>query len=220
MIFPEGRITVTNSLMKMYTGVAYLALKTRYKIIPIALNGGEKAKKFGYLEGKIPTKWFPKISLYVGEPFTVEVDQELTMRKKKEMATHLLYRKLQELVFESRTIEKQHLVEIFRKRVQEAPNMIIAEDINASITMKDLWRKVIGLSLLFERTLTDERIGVLLPTSIANVTAIYALLYIGKSPALLNFSMDVAAFISCLQTGEIRTIITSRQFIVKGKLEI
>jgi acyl-[acyl-carrier-protein]-phospholipid O-acyltransferase / long-chain-fatty-acid--[acyl-carrier-protein] ligase len=219
VIFPEGRITVTNSLMKIYSGVAYLALKTGVKLVPIGIDGGEKAKLFTYLEDKIPTQWFPSISLYVGEPFTIPNEEGKTMREKKEMGSHLIYRKLQETLLECRLSRSVHLCELLRKKVKEAPNMVIAEDLSGKVTMKQLWRKILAVAHVIDSSVIEERVGVLLPTSIACVVSVFAILYSGKTPAMLNFSMDISSLRSCLETGNISVILTSRAFVEKAKLQ-
>lgn len=219
VIFPEGRITRTNSLMKIYLGVSFLGIKTGFPLVPIGIDGGEKAKVFTYLEGKIPTSWFPKMTVYVGEKFKIPEMPNETMREKKEMGTHLIYRQLQEVLLKCRTKNSVHLVEEFRKRVKEAPNLEIAEDLNGKVTMKELWRKVLGLSMILDSKTTDKRIGVLMPTSIAGMAGVLAILNSGKSPAMLNFSMDAPTLESCLSTGEIKTVLTARSFIEKGKLQ-
>lgn len=225
VIFPEGKITVTNSLMKIYPGVAYLSIKTGIPLVPIALNGGEKAKFFTYLEGKIPTRYFPKTSMYVGEAFTIPVKESMTMREKKEFGKTYIYRKMQDTLFHSRMRNDVHLVNALRERVKEAPKMVIAEEVSATglkrTTMKELWFTVLAFSKILEDHLSkaDHRVGILLPTTTYTVSAIYALLKLGKTPAMLNFSMDTATLNSCLKTGEILTVITSRLFIEKAKLE-
>ncbi|WCK57317.1 AMP-binding protein (plasmid) [Aneurinibacillus sp. Ricciae_BoGa-3] len=87
------------------------------------------------------------------------------------------------------------------------------------VTMKQLWQRVVGMSILFDSKIQEERVGVLLPTSIAGMSTIFGLLHSGRTPAILNSSMDASTLCSCLTTGDIKTIVTSRTFIKKGRFE-
>ena len=59
-IFPEGRITTTGRLMKIYAGVALVAAKTQAQIFPVILLGPEFSK-FSRMKGKLRTRWLPKV---------------------------------------------------------------------------------------------------------------------------------------------------------------
>ncbi len=67
MIFPEGRITVTGSLMMVYEGPGLIADKARAKILPIRIDGAQYSP-FSRLKGKVRIRLFPKIVMTILPP--------------------------------------------------------------------------------------------------------------------------------------------------------
>ena len=62
LIFPEGRITVTGALMKIYEGPGTIADLAQAQILPVRIQGAQYTP-FSRLKGKLRLRWFPKITI-------------------------------------------------------------------------------------------------------------------------------------------------------------
>ncbi|RNB83330.1 2-acyl-glycerophospho-ethanolamine acyltransferase [Brevibacillus fluminis] len=220
VIFPEGRITTTGGLMKMYSGVGYLALRTGATVYPIIIQGLERSI-FSYLKGKLRLSWFPRVTSSVGTPFVLHRQEELSMREQKAAASDKVLKTMQHELFLARN--KEH-VNLFNEMLEAARlngrKTQIAKDTASSITYQTL---IIGSHLLgskLKKALAGKQtVGVLLPNAIGHVVTLFSLFRNGTTPAILNFSLGIRSLLDCCETAGIDTVLTSRQFIEKGKLE-
>ncbi|MGO0063794.1 AMP-binding protein [Brevibacillus fluminis] len=220
VIFPEGRITTTGGLMKMYSGVGYLALRTGATVYPIIIQGLERSI-FSYLKGKLRLSWFPRVTLSVGTPFVLHRQEELSIREQKAAASDKILTTMQHELFLARN--KEH-VNLFNEMLEAARlngrKTQIAKDTASSITYRTL---IIGSHLLgnkLKKALDGKQtVGVLLPNAIGHVVTLFSLFRNGTTPAILNFSLGIRSLLDCCETAGIDTVLTSRQFIEKGKLE-
>ena len=62
VIFPEGRLTVTGTLMKVYEGPGSIAHLSGAKVLPVRIDGAQYSP-FSKMRGKLRLRWFPKITL-------------------------------------------------------------------------------------------------------------------------------------------------------------
>ena len=64
VIFPEGRLTVTGSLMKIYNGPAFIAARTGATVLPVHLDGPARTY-FSRMGGHYPRRWLPKMRITI-----------------------------------------------------------------------------------------------------------------------------------------------------------
>lgn len=216
LIFPEGRITRTGGLMKIYSGAAHVAIKSKAKIYPITLRGLERSK-LSYLQDKVATRIFPKVSIRVCNPFYIPIDPEKSLKVQKKIASDSILKIMQaELTHSS----SENNVNLFNKLLDIAheadKNRIIIEDINQKASYKML---LLSSYVLGEKFKDKLGVGVLLPNSIAHVAALFALFKNGITPSILNFSFGLQNLLDCCEAAEIKEILTSREFVSKAKLD-
>ena len=220
MIFPEGRISVTGGLMKVYSGTGYIALKTGASVYPIAIHGLDRSK-FSYLNDVNKTVWFPKVKISIGDAFRLTADDNMLMRERKNKSAEDILRILQEEKFK---LANKSNVNLFNELIEVSgmygQNKSIIEDISSKLTYKDMLIKTYVLSKVLERKLEGKQnISLLMPNSNAHAIALFSLFKIGKTPSILNFSMDIPDVLDCVENVNAQVVLTSKEFIAKGKLD-
>jgi len=104
---------------------------------------------------------------------------------------------------------------------QFGKNQTIVEDIKREqLSYKQLILRSILLSnLIKKQTRADEHIGVLLPNVNALPVLFFALQFIGRVPAMLNFTAGALAIKRACETSQVNIIYTSRAFLENANLE-
>lgn len=217
VIFPEGRITVTGSLMKVYEGPGMVAEKSGATILPIHIEGAQYTK-FSRIKGKVRQRWFPKITITILPPFKPE--SKTTGKNRRADMANRLERMMSEAQFAATNTHRSIAEAVIESAGIHGRKHVIAEGIERKpMSYGDLFIKTAALSPALSKHLKGHYIGVLLPNAIANVVTFFALHENGKVPAMLNFSAGATNINNAIKTADIQTIITSRMFIKKGGLE-
>ncbi|MDA0781665.1 MAG: AMP-binding protein [Rickettsiales bacterium] len=220
MIFPEGRITVTGSLMKVYEGPGMIADKSDAKILPVRIDGAQYTP-FSRLKGKVRIKLFPKITITILEPRTFDIDPEIKGRKRRHAAGIKLYDLMSQMLFDSSDYKKTLFRSVLDQSHIHGRRHIIAEDaLRKPINYGSLITRCFILGdKIAQNTKKGEYVGVMLPNMVTSIVTFFALQYIGRVPAMLNFSTGEKNLISACKTAKIKSIYTSKRFVTMGKLE-
>ena len=219
VIFPEGRITTTGSLMKIYEGPGLIADKSGATVLPIAIDGANFTP-FSYLEEQGCIIWFPRIKLTFLPPVTIEIDENIQGHARRKHTATIM----QDIMYLLTYSSFNHRTTIFDATLHAAnrygKNRLFAEDINREpISYKQLITKSMVLGSVLRKEIDEnEHVGIMMPNVIGTLVTFLAVQYAMRVPAMINFTGGTRAILRSCETGKIKTIVTSRKFIEKADL--
>ncbi len=219
VIFPEGRITVTGALMKIYEGPGLIADKADAVLLPICIQGAQYSP-FSRMRGKMPISFAPKITLTIFPSQKLSIPSEIKGRQRRHVIGIKLYDIMSDIVFMSCNLQKTLFSSLIEAESVHGRNYVIATDVEMkSISYHDLITRSFVLGkYVTRRTKQGENVGVILPNMIATLSVFFALQAYNRVPVILNFSSGIKNVLSACVTAEIKTVYTSRKFIDIAKL--
>ena len=218
VIFPEGRLTITGSLMKVYDGAAFVAAKTAATVVPVRIEGAGRSY-FGRLAGIYPLKLFPKIRISIRGRRTIPMPSLPSAKLRRRRAGEIMRRILLDMLVATRP--QRTLSEAFLDaKATFGSHYKLIEDIRLKEeTYGSLMRMALGLARLAGRfTRRGEVVGVVMPNAAPTLGLILGLSGSGRVPALLNYTAGVDGVRAACAVARIRNIIASRVFLEKARL--
>jgi acyl-[acyl-carrier-protein]-phospholipid O-acyltransferase/long-chain-fatty-acid--[acyl-carrier-protein] ligase len=219
VIFPEGRITVTGALMKVFDGPGMVADKADAPIIPVRIDGAQFTP-FSRLRGKMRLRMFPKIKLTILEPRRFTVEGEMSARARRAIAGRMLYDEMSKMIFATSNIDRSLFEALLDARRIHGGDKLVVEDIKREPMSYD--RLITGASALNRplsaATQAGEIVGVLLPNVSGVIATFFALQLGGRVPGMLNYTAGLTNMKAACSAAQIKTIVTARAFVEQGKL--
>ena len=220
VVFPEGRITRTGGLMKVYGGAAMVADKADAVVVPVRIDGLHHTP-LSRMQGKHRLWLFPRVSLVVLPPVRLRVDPALQGRARRQALGAALQDVMVEAQVATRPINQTLFAALLDAAARHGHRTPIIEDI--AFTPLSFGRLLLAVAALGRplAALSSRReaVGVMLPNSVGAVVTFFALQAQGRVPALLNFSAGADAMLAACATAEVRTVLSSRVFVEKAKLD-
>lgn len=221
VIFPEGRITVTGSLMKVYDGPAFVAAKTGATVVPVRLDGPARTY-FARVSGKAPKLLFPQITITVFTPTTLPMPAAPTARDRRRKAGEAMHRLMQDMLFASRPQQSLYSALCDAIEIHGRRHRLVEDLKQIEYSYQDLLKMTLMLARLTLRATPEippgGRIGLLLPNLAPTVGLIFGLTARGRVPAMLNYTAGTDGMQAACTAADVKVIVTSRAFVEQAKL--
>jgi len=218
VIFPEGRITVTGSLMKVYDGPAFVAAKTGATLLPVRLDGASRSY-FSRVSGKYPRRLLPQISLTFLPPTRLAMPEAATARLRRRKAGEGMRRLMQEMVFASRPRQTLYAALMDAAEIFGRSRRLVEDMKQIEYSYDDLLKMALMLGRLAARaTAAGDVVGILMPNLAPTLGLIFGLTARRRVPAMLNYTAGTEGMQAACVAAGIRTVLASRAFLEQAKL--
>jgi acyl-[acyl-carrier-protein]-phospholipid O-acyltransferase / long-chain-fatty-acid--[acyl-carrier-protein] ligase len=214
-IFPEGEITRIGQMLPFRHGFERIIKGIDVPIIPVNIDG-IWGSIFSFSGGHFLWK----------RPRTIPYPVRITFGKAlPSTATAPEVRQaVQELgvdAFQRRRRYMKPLTRSFMQAARRHPRRFaMADGRTPKLTFGDSLIKAVFLARRLRPLWRDQKmVGILLPPSIPGALVNWAALLLGKVPINLNYTSSNESIASCAKQCELKTVVTSRQFLEKVPLQ-
>src|SRR5574340_303302 len=219
VIFPEGRITMTGSLMKVYEGPGFVAARTGATILPVRLDGAARSY-FSRLSGDHPRSIFPKITISILPTTSIAMPDAPSAKLRRRMAGDAMRRVMQEMLFESHPKQTLYSGLLDAISIYGRSRRVVEDIKQIEYSYNDLLKMTLALGrIVAKHSEPDECVGILMPNLAATVCMMIGAGAHGRVPAMLNYKAGAGGMQDACTAAKIRTIFASRAFIEQAKLE-
>jgi acyl-[acyl-carrier-protein]-phospholipid O-acyltransferase/long-chain-fatty-acid--[acyl-carrier-protein] ligase len=220
VLFPEGRLSRTGSLMKLFDGTGFLIFKTRSKVIIAYLRG---AKRLPLSPNPGLKQWFPRLSAHFSPILTPPKYDRASIAVSRSRLTDWLYGQMIQQQFETEMeFGPLTIPTAIEATARWQSNRVMVQD----VTMQKIsGRRLLTAARLLSKRWSnlpaeERRVGVLLPNVNAMPITLLGLWAANKLPAVLNYSTGPAVLLECARLAGLKQIVSSRVFIERLALDI
>ena len=215
-IFPEGQITRTGTLLPFRRGFERIMKGKTAPIVPVHLDR-VWGSVFSFDGGKFLWKWPEQIPYPVTVSFGAPLPPDTPAIQLRQAI-----RTLGEQAWQLRKSHRRPLHREFIRAMRRHPLRFAMAD--QSRPHVSSLQALIG-SIVLARTLRPQwdgqrNVGILLPPTVAGALVNVAAPLCGKTSVNLNYTVGKAGLEAAVRLAGLRTIVTSRAFVDKAKLEL
>jgi acyl-[acyl-carrier-protein]-phospholipid O-acyltransferase/long-chain-fatty-acid--[acyl-carrier-protein] ligase len=224
VVFPEGRVTATGEIQKVYDGPGFIAGKTGATVLPVRIDGAAESY-FGCVARHQLKRLFPRVILTVMPTTNIVMPKATnrsfpTAKQRRRIAGEGMRSVMQKMLLQSK--QSRTLFEVFLDAVDKfGGSYRLIEDMNETEeTYQDLLKKSLALGKIASKVSSpNEVVGVLMPNITNTLALILGMSAFNRVPAMLNYTSGTAGIQNACIAANVKTIITSHKFIEKAELE-
>src|SRR5581483_8467072 len=222
VLFPEGRMSTTGSLMKLFEGTGFLTSRTHAKVITAYLRG---AARLPLSPNPNRKQWFPRVSVHFSSvlepPRAGHIPSSEARATFTTWPSDVMHRQQfeTEMAWGPATIPAA----IFQTARQMRRTPILEDTTTKQLTYGKL---VLGATVLASEwptllgTEPGKRVGLLLPNVNTVPVVLLSLWLKNQVPAILNYSAGPAMLAGCARLAGLKEVITSRRFLERADLDV
>ncbi len=220
VIFPEGRITMTGALMKIYHGPGLIADRAGANVLPVRIQGAQYTP-FSRLRGRIRLHWFPKIEIMILPPRQISAPTDVRGRHRRVYAGQVMSDLMTEMMFATTHYRRSVFRAVLNAMRLHGPKHVVVEDIRrVPLNYRQLLTQTFMLGRIIRRqTKAKSNVGVMLPGTTAVVVSLLAIQSQGRVPTMLNYTDDIRRIVAACELAQLTHIYTSRQFVQTSRLD-
>lgn len=210
-IFAEGSLTRSGMLQEFKGGFERIIRNSDIPVIPVYL-GGLWGSIFSYFHGKPALRWptlipYP-VSVLFGKPLPSDTPAQDVRAKVMELSVDYF----NDLKPARHSLGEEFVITARRYWGRPAMN----DTTGKSLTFGRALTGALALAeVLKPVTKGQDKVGVLLPSSVGGALANLAITLMGKVPVNLNYVASAEFRAHCIKECELSTVVTSRKFLDK-----
>jgi acyl-[acyl-carrier-protein]-phospholipid O-acyltransferase/long-chain-fatty-acid--[acyl-carrier-protein] ligase len=215
-IFPEGQITRTGMLLPFRRGFERIVKGRQVPVIPVHLDR-LWGSIFSFEGGRFLKKWPERIPYPLTVSFGTPLPSDTPAYKFRDAV-----RTLGEEAWRLRISSRQPLHREFIHAMRRHPfRFAMADQTRPHVSsLQALIGSIVLARMLRPHWKNQPHVGILLPPTVAGALVNVAAPLCGKTSVNLNYTVGKSGLEAAVRLAGLRTIVTSRVFVEKAKLEL
>jgi acyl-[acyl-carrier-protein]-phospholipid O-acyltransferase/long-chain-fatty-acid--[acyl-carrier-protein] ligase len=211
-LFPEGQLTRTGLMAPFQRGLERIVKGRSTPIIPVHLDRLTHSVFAPVSHRRLPERIPFPVTISIGRPMPPDASLHQIRQ---------IIRELDTAAWAHRKSDFRPLAHGFIRQARRHPVRLAFADLQ---TPPVSFLKALAGSIAIARALREawkgqDNVGILLPASVGGSLVNLAAALAGKTAVNLNFTTGRAGMDSAARQAGLRSVVTSRQFLEKGKIE-